>query len=328
MTTPSDNNTTTSSAAAQSGNGSAPESVSLSGLWLAFGSYVLWGIFPLYFFWLRSVSAPEVLSHRVIWSALMLILIDAIWRPKVRWFRLIQNRRLLLSCLVTAVFLSLNWLLYIWAISNGMALEGSLGYYINPLISVLLATVFLKERLDRPQMIALTLASIGVGYLIWKTGTFPWVAIGLALLFGGYGLLRKLNAIDAFAGLTIETVLVLPFALIYLLWLQSQGAMAFLSSGWQIDVGLLMAGAVTTAPLILFLLSLPKLNLVTIGLLQYIAPTLQFFVAIYWLDEPFDVDRFISFVFIWTGLVVFSGSQINKFRKQRSEQRKQRRAMI
>ena len=275
------------------------------GFWLALSSYSLWGIFPIYFYWLRHVSAVEVLVHRIIWSMLLLLAISFFIKNRTKWYELFKSRATLIPCLFSTLFLSTNWLIYIWAVGNGMAVEGSLGYFINPLISVVMAVLFLDERLNRYQVTAIVFAVVGVLFLVVKVGEFPWVALSLAFSFGMYGLIHKKFEVDAFAGLTFETVIAAPLAIAYLAYLFGAGQSSFLSINWQTDALLLAAGVITSLPLLLYLASLPELRLSTVGLLQYTAPSLQFLVAIYILGEPFNQDKLIAFCIIWAGLLVF-----------------------
>lgn len=275
------------------------------GFWLALSSYLLWGVFPIYFYLLREVSAAEVLTHRIIWSMILLLAINFFRAGRSQWYQLAKSRNTLLPCLFSALFLSLNWLIYIWAVANGRAIEASLGYFINPLISVAMAVVFLGEKLNKFQLTALGLATAGVAFMVFKVGEMPWIAFSLALSFGTYGLIHKRFAVDPFSGLTLETVIISPLAIGYLTYLISIDKHAFLTSGWQVDGLLLAAGLITTMPLLLFLASLPQLRLSTVGLLQFTAPTLQMLVAIFVLGEVLSRDKLIAFCIIWLGLLVF-----------------------
>ena len=282
------------------------------GFWLAVSGYVLWGVFPIYFYLVRDVNALEVLSHRIIWSMVLLLLIGLFLSKRLSWLDLIKTRESLIACLVSALFLSANWLIYIWAVANQMVLEGSLGYFINPLVSVLMAVAFLGERLNKFQLIAILFALAGVLFLIIKAGYIPWVALSLALTFATYGLIHKRFSIDAFAGLTLETLLTAPLAIIYMAYVFMNGHNAFLSGQLMTDSLLLAAGIITTLPLFLFLASLSNLRLSTVGLLQFIVPTLQFFVAIYILNEAMNADKLIAFCFIWLGLIIFAYDVVKK----------------
>ena len=267
--------------------------------------YILWGIFPVYFYILREVSATEVLAHRIIWSMFLLLLISVFINNKVKWYDLLKSRQSLLPCIFSSLFLSINWLIFIWAVANGNAIEASLGYFINPLVSVVMAVLFLGERLNKYQLLAIGCAIAGVTYMTLKLGVVPWIALSLAFSFGTYGLIHKRYAVDGFAGLTLETIIVAPLAIAYMVYLFSIGDTAFLSISWQVDVLLSLAGVITSLPLLLFLASLPQLRLSTVGLLQYTVPTLQMFVAIYILGESFNRDKLTAFCFIWLGLLVF-----------------------
>ena len=288
------------------------------GFWLALSGYILWGIFPIYFYILREVSAPEVLVHRIIWSMLLLLVIGFFRKQNISWQQLATSRESLVPCLFSALFLSINWLIFIWAVANGNAIQGSLGYFINPLVSVMMAVFFLGEKLNKYQAIAICLAITGVAYMVLKLGEIPWIALSLAFSFGIYGLIHKRFAVDAFAGLTLETIIVAPLAAVYMVYLFSVEKNAFLAISWQIDVLLLLAGIITSLPLLLFLASLPLLRLSSVGLLQYIVPTLHMFVAIYILGETLNRDKLITFSFIWLGLIVFS---YDIFRQRQSRNR-------
>ena len=276
------------------------------GFWLAMSGYILWGVFPIYFYILREISAPEVLVHRIIWSMLLLLTIGFFRKGKINWFDLIRSRESLIPCIFSGFFLSINWLIFIWAVANGNAIQSSLGYFINPLVSVVMAVLFLGERLNKFQILAIGFAVVGVTYMTLKQGELPWIALSLAFSFGIYGLIHKRFAVDAFAGLTLETILVAPMAIAYMSYLFINGDHALFAINWKIDVLLLLAGVVTSLPLLLFLASLPLLRLSTVGLLQYTVPTLHMLVAIYIFGENFNQDKLVAFSFIWLGLLLFS----------------------
>ncbi len=292
----------------------APNIDTAKGFWLAFAGYSLWGIFPIYFYLVRHVSAPEVLAHRIIWSMVLLLCISYLFKSKVKWHQLVKSASTLVPCLFSSLFLSTNWLIFIWAIGNQMAIEGSLGYFINPLISVLMGMIFLGERLNKYQIIAISFAFIGVLFLIFKVGQFPWVALSLAITFAIYGLIHKKYGVDALAGLTLETIIAAPLAVLFMVYLFACEQNAFLAINHWTDSLLLMAGIVTSLPLLLFLSALPLLRLSTVGLLQFIVPTLHLLVAIYVLAEPFNQNKFFAFCIIWTGLLIFSFDTIRQRR--------------
>jgi chloramphenicol-sensitive protein RarD len=272
---------------------------------LALGGFMLWGLFPLYFVLLESVAASEVLAHRILWSALLLgplLALRGRWRAAVG---ALGNPRRLGFYALTSLLVSTNWLIYIWATQNAHVIDASMGYFINPLVSVLLALVFLGERLRRGQWLAVGLAGIGVAILVLRFGAIPWIALSLACTFGAYGLLRKKAALPALEGLLVETLLIAPLALLWLGHLASQGQLAFGSAGAVTTLLLALAGLVTVLPLALFLSSMPHLRLSTIGIIQYITPSLQFLCGLA-LGEPLAPGEWLTFVFIWLALAVFT----------------------
>lgn len=285
------------------------------GMLFALAAYSMWGLFPIYFKSVADVSPFEVLCHRIIWSFVFLTLFIA---ASGRWpelMRSIRQKRLLLNLTASAVFVSLNWLVFIWAVGQGRILETSLGYFINPLISLLLGMVFLGERLRRAQWIAILMAVAGVGYQLVLLGSLPWVALFLACSFGMYGLLRKQIVVDPFSGLLIETLLLTPFALLYLLWLEQQSQLTFLSGSVATSWLLVAAGIITSLPLICFAAGARRLTLTLIGLLQYTAPTITFILAIAVYHEPLDANRLVTFALIWTGLILFTAEGLWQSKK-------------
>ncbi|MFC0471640.1 EamA family transporter RarD [Halalkalibacter kiskunsagensis] len=291
------------------------------GVLAAIGAYLLWGVLPLYWKLLEPVSAGEVLAHRVVWSLVVMILILAI-RKQLRsgWKELISiftNLRSAIGIIVASCFITLNWFVFIWAVNSDRVIEASLGYYINPLINVLLAMLFLKERFTRWQAISLVLAFIGVTVMTVYYGVMPWAALILAFSFGMYGLIKKLVNVGAMIGLTIETLLMTPFALLFLVWVHQQpsyeGSFGSMQSAttWL----LIGAGAVTAVPLLLFAIGARRISLSLIGFLQYIGPTIMLLLGIFLYNEPFSVVQFIAFVFIWIGLLIFTTSKTTLFKK-------------
>ncbi len=269
------------------------------------GAYLLWGAFPIYFHALKGVPPLEVLAHRIAWSTLFMVLLVSALR---RWGEV--RRQLAVSgtagvLVATAVLISLNWLVYIWAVGAGHVLEASLGYYVNPLISVLLGVVFLEEPLSRWQQAAVGLAAVGVVALMIWLGRPPWVALTLALSFGLYGLLRKRVQVDALTGLLTEVVVLLPFAAGWLGWKGAGGALAFGASP-GVTTLLAAAGVVTAVPLLLFGAGVRRLRLATVGLLQYVNPTAQFLIAVFLFGEPFSAAHAVAFLFVWVALCVYT----------------------
>jgi chloramphenicol-sensitive protein RarD len=284
-----------------------PSTENRAGLWVAVASFVLWGLMPLYWHLLKVVPSLQIVAHRVLWSTL-LVVAWLLWKQGRGWLRAALARpRVAWMLALSGALIGFNWSLYIWAVNAGHVVESSLGYFINPLLNVVLGVLFLHERLRRAQWLAVALAAAGVLWLTVQFGQPPWIAICLALSFALYGLLRKLLAIDAVAGLGVESVyLVLP-ALAVLAWGETNGQGGFFM-GWGagVDALLIFGGALTALPLIGFAFAVRRVPLSTVGLLQYIAPTLQFLSGVFVFHEAFDQQRLIGFVFIWVGLAVFA----------------------
>jgi chloramphenicol-sensitive protein RarD len=277
------------------------------GLLYALAAFGIWGLFPLYLRELASVPPLEVVAHRSVWSLLLLLVVLTVMR---RWAWLLQLRqqpRQWLAFIASALLLSVNWLVYVWAIVNGHVLDASLGYFINPLVSVLLGVLVLRERLQPAQWLAVALAAAGVLWLTVDAGRVPWVALILAASFGLYGLLRKTAPLGALEGLTLETLVLAPLVVPALVWftLQPGGAMA--RGDGSLNVLLLLSGPLTALPLLLFAAAARRLPLATVGLMQYLSPTVQFFLGITVFHEPMQPARLLGFVFIWTALAVYSG---------------------
>ncbi|PKM75816.1 MAG: EamA family transporter RarD [Firmicutes bacterium HGW-Firmicutes-15] len=281
-----------------------------NGIGFAAGAYLLWGILPVYWKLLQNVSSIEVLAHRVIWSFIFLLIILIITRklqPFLSEVREITRLpRKMLGIIITTIMINLNWFLYIWAVNQNHIIQTSLGYYINPLVSVLLGIFFLKERLSLWQLFAFLLAIVGVSSLTLQYGAFPWVALTLAISFGLYGLLKKVINIGSITGLTLETLVSCIFALAYLGYVYNTGNGAFKLSLSPTTLLLIGAGAVTATPLILFAAGARRLPLFVIGFLQYISPTIGLILGIFIYHEPFTRGHLISFVVIWGGLIIFS----------------------
>jgi chloramphenicol-sensitive protein RarD len=276
------------------------------GVVLAASSYVAWGLFPAYFLLLRSVSPVEVLAHRMIWSLVFLSLVLA-YRRQWSWLRpLTRQPRLVGSFAVSATLLSGNWLLYIWAVSTGHVIDASLGYFINPLVNIVLGFALLKERLRPAQWIAVLIAGLGVLWLTWQGHHFPWISIVLALTFGFYGLMRKTAALGPLEGLSLETLLLFPLAAAYLAWAAALGNSAFVRADVALRLVMMAAGPITAIPLLLFAAGARRIRLSTLGLLQFIAPTLQLLLGIWMFHEPFGGARMWGFVIIWAALALYS----------------------
>lgn len=275
-----------------------------AGLLAGFGAYGLWGLLPLYFKLLNAVSPFEIVAHRVIWSVAFLAVVLAVMRNYPPFLAVFRQSRILGALAVSAILIGINWLVYVWAVDTAHIVAASLGYFLNPLVNVALATLVLKEKLTRGQAIAIAIATVGVAILAvgeWQT---LWISLSLAVSFAFYGLVRKLTPVPSAAGLAVETVLLTIPALIALGWFAQQGLLSF-GSDPLITLGLIGTGAVTSVPLILFAISARALPFVTLGLMQYIAPSLQFLSGVFLFSEPMSTGRWISFLFIWIALTLF-----------------------
>lgn len=274
------------------------------GLISALSAFLLWGLVPLYYKPLTHVSPEEMLAHRVVWSVGLLSLVMhflGLWRVL---FTL--SLRQYATLFVSAVLVSTNWFVFIWAVGQDRVLETSLGYFINPLVSILLGMLVLGERLGRWQYVALGFAILGVANQVFWLGALPWVALALAFSFALYGLIRKQLQLNAVLGLWVETLLMMPFAVWYLVWLSEQGAIVFSHSEAVIQLLIACSGLVTVVPLLLFTFSTKRLSLIAVGFTQYLTPSMTFLLAIFLFHEPFDTMQLITFVLIWTGLAIFS----------------------
>lgn len=281
-------------------------SESNKGLLYALGAFGLWGVAPAYFKLIQSVPATEIIVHRILWSCVLMVLVLALTRRFVGWRYFRDNPRVLATLALTALLISGNWLTFVFAVNSGHMLDASLGYYINPIINVLLAVLFLGERLRPLQLAAVLLACLGVAYQIVELGRLPWISLVLALSFGFYGLLRRRVPLDALNGLGVETALVAPLAAVYLAVLWSDGATQFGHVSRSLDLLLLAASVVTTVPLALFAAAAQRLPYTTLGFLQYISPSLGIVLAVSFYGEHFDTARAVTFGLIWTGLALFS----------------------
>lgn len=284
-----------------------------AGLAYALGAYLVWGLSPVYFKALQAVPPLEILSHRVAWSVALLAAAVAASGTLGELRRSLASRRALLTLGATTLLISGNWLLYIWAVNSGHLLEASLGYFVNPLVSVVLGVVALRESLSRPQLVAVGLAGVGVLWMVLGYGRFPWISLTLATTFGLYGLLRKSAGLGAVTGLLAETALLAPAALLYLGATAAAGSGAF-GSGWRTSLLLAAAGAITAVPLVWFALAVRRLRLSTMGFLQYLAPSLQFALAVWLYREPFTRSHLVTFGFIWASLGLYSWDALSRLR--------------
>lgn len=268
-------------------------------------AYTLWGLLPLYWHALHDLPALEILAHRIVWALLVTLLLVSFrggwaWLPAA-----LRSRRVMLVFVSSALLLTGNWFVYIWAVNAGYLLETSLGYFINPLVNVLLGVLFLRERLRPGQLAAILTALAGVLYLTFQYGALPWIALTLALSFGAYGLLRKTAALGSLEGLTLETLLLAPPAIALLAWWTWQGSGGLAHDGTTL-AWLIGLGPMTSIPLLLFAAGARRISLATLGVLQYVSPTIQLLLGLWIFGESLSGDRLVGFTLTWLALVVFS----------------------
>jgi chloramphenicol-sensitive protein RarD len=283
-----------------------------TGLAYGLAAFGFWGFVPVYFKAVGVVPPLEVLAHRVVWAVPLLAALVLIQRQGGAIRRAVGSSRTIAVLLVTTALIAVNWYVFIWAMANDRVLQASLGYFINPLVNVALGVVFLREHLSRAAMVAVVLAAAGVGYLAVLGGEIPWVALTLAVTFGLYGLLRKTVAVGAVVGLTVETTLLTPVAVAYVAWLGRAGRLAFGSGTLSLDLLLVLAGVVTTVPLLLFTQAARLLPLSTLGFLQYLAPSMHFALAVLAYGEPFHGHDLITFGCIWVAIAIFTADRIRR----------------
>jgi chloramphenicol-sensitive protein RarD len=294
-----------------------PAAVDRKGLVITALTFVLWGVVPLYWHLLKQVPSLQIMAHRIVWSGLLVIGWLLLSNGLGWWRRIRAQPRALAVLALSSVAIAFNWGLYIWAVNAGHVVETSLGYFINPLINVMLGVLVLRERLTPAQWIAVGLALLGVAWLTWHAGSPPWIALGLAFSFGLYGLLRKLIAVEAVGGLGVESVYLFLPALTFVVWGELGHGGGFVSGwGWRNDLLLVFGGVVTAVPLIGFAYGVRRIPLSLVGLLQYIAPTLQLMIGVLVFKEAFGPDRAVGFAAIWLGLLVFAGDGLWRSRRR------------
>lgn len=276
------------------------------GIAYALAAFFAWGLLPLYLHRLAPVSTGEILAHRIVWSlATVAILLVALRRTA--WLRAVLARPSTAArYLVTAALISFNWIIYIWAVNSGHVVDSSLGYFINPLLNVLMGALLFHERLRLGQSLCIGLAALGVAWLTWRAGALPWIGLVLALTFSLYGLLRKTARLGAIEGFTLEAALLAPVALGYLAWLYAHGTLAFPRASTEVRWLLVAAGPVTTVPLVLFAAGARRIPLSLLGVLQYLSPTLQWLLGIYVFGEPFDAREAVGYGLIWLALCLYA----------------------
>jgi chloramphenicol-sensitive protein RarD len=277
-----------------------------AGIWYAIGAFAAWGLLPVYWKLLQDVPAPQLLGHRILWSCLSLMTVILITRQWKRFRAETLNARMFRAYSIAAILIGLNWLIYVWAVNSGFVVETSLGYFINPLLSVLLGVLVLRERLRPWQWVPVGLAAAGVLYLTFVYGSLPWIALLLAFSFAFYGLIKKMAPLGSLYGLTLETVILLLPATGYLVFSESRGDGVFLHHGMTTDLLLIGAGLMTTLPLLLFASAAQRIPLSLVGILQYIAPTLQFLIGVLVYKETLTASRLTGFAIVWLALIIFA----------------------
>ena len=287
------------------------------GILYALSAFLIWGVCPIYFKWLTAVPAGEILTHRIIWSCVLLLVLLVVTRQGYKVRQVLRQPRQLLNLTLSALLVAGNWLLFIWSVNHNHLLEASLGYYINPLLNILLGMLFLGERLRRLQWLAVGLTTLGVLVQVVMIGHLPWIALTLAGSFGIYGLIRKKIPVDAQSGLFVETLLLLPLALFYLLAIADSPTSDMSANPLSLNLLLLAAGVVTTVPLLLFTAGARLIPLSTLGFIQYLGPSLMFLLAITLYGEPIQGAKLLTFGFIWLALALFSAESWRYARRQR-----------
>ncbi len=298
----------------------SPHDQTKAGILFAICAYTMWGVAPIYFKALLAVPAGEILMHRMLWSAFFLLILIVGLKQISKVQMALKSPKVLRILLIAGVLLAGNWLLFIWAVNNNYLLEASLGYYINPLINVFFGRIFLGELLRPLQKVAVAIAFTGVLIMLINYGQLPWIALGLAVSFSIYGLLRKQVAVDSMPGLFIETLMMLPAAIIYWLWF-AEVSPNLIATDTLMTVLLISAGIVTTAPLLCFTAAARRLKYSTLGFFQYIGPSIMFGLATFLYNEPLTQTRLITFIFVWSALALFTYDSIKNYRTQRKIRR-------
>lgn len=293
----------------------SPLSVQKVGLFQVLLCYLIWGLFPLYWIPLLNYPADQLLAHRIIWGLFFAVIAVLITRQSRELFSALKQGKVLIVILGCAVLLALNWLSYLITITTKQVLQASLGYFIAPLVTILSAHLFLKESLSKWKWIAIILAGIGVLWLAILSGQIPYLGIIIALTWGIYGVIRKLAPLPSLLGFSIETLLLFPLAMLFLIWHQQQGSLQFFELSLPLILLLIGSGVITMVPLLLFASATQKIPLSLIGILQYMTPTMQFFIGLFIFDEIFDLNRFIGYVWVWLGVILFIFSSLRENKK-------------
>jgi chloramphenicol-sensitive protein RarD len=272
------------------------------GFWSAVLCYAIWGAVPIYWKLIKHIPAPELIAHRVIWSSVFCILLTLLLKNHKTV--ILTLKKSLWTLIVTTLLVSSNWLIFVWAVNEDRIMETSLGYYMNPILNILFGALILKEKLSKLQISSAILATIGVSYLLVTAGFFPWVSVSLAFTFALYGMIRKVAPVDPLAGLTLEATLMVPASLIYTFYLTHEGQGHFGSSIYE-SLMMIGGGVITLGPLLLFLYSIKRVHLSTMGFLQFITPTTTFLLAVFYYKEPMNLDKLMTFIFIWIAVLLY-----------------------
>ena len=287
------------------------------GLIAGIACFTTWGLIPIYWKLIAAIPATEILAHRFVWTTIFL---SSILTWQKRWpelFAIVRSRRSLIYCLTGGLAVASNWFLFIYAVNIGRVIETSLGYFMTPLMNVLFGAFFLRERLTRWQFASVLLAALGVLNLTFGYGRFPWIAVSLCLTFGLYGLLRKKSGTAAIPGLFVETILLVPFAIVFLIYLQHSNALMFGKAGWWLSILLVSTGVVTAIPLFWFGYATRHLRLITVGFIQYLSPIGSFFLGVFLYHEPFTRGHLVTFTLIWIALIIFTAEAVLRWRSSR-----------
>ena len=288
----------------------------LSGVFFAASAFLIWGLSPVYWKAMWAVGPLEIVMHRVVWSFAFLMVIILVARQWRELWDVLRSGWTLMVLAASALLVALNWLIYIWAVNNGFLLQASLGYYINPLVNVVLGMTFLRERLRPAQMTVVLLAAAGVIYLTVQYGQFPWISLVLAFSFGLYGLIRKVAPVSSLVGLTVETMLMSGPALAYLVFLGARHGGSIFRGDLRLDLLLMSTALMTAVPLLLFTAGARRIRLSTLGLMQYLAPSGMFLLAVLYYREPFTSAQLWTFVMIWTALAIYSADSLKIYRRE------------
>ena len=281
-----------------------------AGIIYASSAFIIWGVIPIFWKFLSHVGPVEIVTHRIVWTLVFALAALSSWERLPKLYQALRTPKSLAALTASAVLIAINWGLFIWAVTTNRIVDTSLGYYITPLVSILLGIFSLGERLTRIQMIAIGLASLGVLNQAISIGYLPWISLALALSFGVYGLIRKTVAVESLEGLTIEAIILTPLSLAYIVYLVATQQGAFLQGDWQTDILLVVAGPLTALPLLLFTAGARLIRLSMIGFLQYIAPSIALLIAVFVYNEPFTHAHAITFALIWSALVLISGEAV------------------